>query len=145
MFRFAVITVLGVVALASAGCSEATPAPVTPAVSAPGPLAGNSEMICSEWNDLYNAYNTDDAGSAAAAKAYFAAERNGTSDARRVKIEQAYFHEQATAVWDLAKRADDPRVRTVLITQMDELSARAAGQDVTTMAARDVKMTCWAP
>src|SRR4051794_9409055 len=112
MFRFVVIAALGVVTLASAGCSERTPSPDLPAASEHGPLTGDSDMICSEWDDLYNAYNTDDKGSPAAAKAYFAVERNGAPDARRAKIERAYFHEQAEAVWDLAKRADDPRVRT---------------------------------
>lgn len=145
MVRFAAITALAVVTLASAGCSEPTPTPVTPAAPAPGPLAGNSELICSEWDDMYNSYNTDDPGSAAAAKAYFDLERNGTSDARRGKVEQTYFSEQAKAVWSLAKRADDPRVRTVLILQMRELNIKAEGKEVTTTAARDVRMTCWAP
>ncbi|MET8149808.1 hypothetical protein ACIBSW_23070 [Actinoplanes sp. NPDC049668] len=145
MFRFAVITALGVVALASAGCSGPAPTPVNPTFPAPGPLTGNSETICSEWDDLYTAYNIDDTDSAAAAKAYFAAVRNGTPDARRVKIDRTYFHEQAEAVWDLAKQADDPRVRTVLTAHLDELNAQAAGKVVTTTAAHDVKMTCWAP
>jgi hypothetical protein len=140
MFRLAVSAAWVVLALAAAGCSDPSPAPVTPAVSAPGPLTGNSETICDQWSDLHDAYNSDDPP---AAKAYFAAQDNGTSGTKRAKIEYTYFHEQAKAVWNLAKRADDPRLRTALTTHMDQLNAEAAGRTVTTDAARDVMMTCW--